>query len=258
MGEWKISVITIPTSQADAERERQCRRDDQRTADAKELDAVLALANDAVIGGRRHQENNGGGEQDEGDGVNEPGGRRQGVEAPRGDDDELKAEQRLCPGQYDARLGEHLLDPGMKGRRFAVVVAPPRHRPSRSSQPAALEKLDAVPVEQRQRTDASAHGKAGAEPETALDRDEEIEPDAEGEGQEGKRRHRRDEAVKPLAVLPLLDDVVIGSGAISAASAISISARPARPGNAHARRIARNLPRRPPRTGNRSGSASRE
>jgi hypothetical protein len=31
--------------------------------------------------------------------------------------------------------------------------------------------------------------------------------------------------VKPLAVLPLLDDAVIGSGAISAASAISISTK---------------------------------
>jgi hypothetical protein len=59
--------------------------------------------------------------------VNELGGRRQGVEAPHGHDDELKAEQGLRSGQYDARLGEHLLDPRMKRRRLSVFIALPGH-----------------------------------------------------------------------------------------------------------------------------------
>src|ERR1700760_1076969 len=95
---------------AQPERERHERRDEHLRGEAVEVLRHLALLDDAMVRGGRHQKDDGERRHPYAREVYVLRDRRQLIEALRQDCDELKAHQRLRARQNDAAFGQSVLD----------------------------------------------------------------------------------------------------------------------------------------------------
>ena len=84
--------------------------------------AILAGIDDPVIGGGRHQQHHGQGDQPEAQRVHDPRAAGQRLKGLRQHNRQLETEQGLGARQDHPRLGQHLLDLDMERRRRPLVA----------------------------------------------------------------------------------------------------------------------------------------
>jgi hypothetical protein len=154
---------------------------------------------------RRHQQDRCDGDAAQSCGLHDFGIERQFVECRGRHGDQLKSQQGLTAGNDDPGLGQHLLDSCRKRRWAGFFGHGPS--PSFSDQPCKAE-----PEKPCQSGAAGAHREAGHGADDALEYDEQPEPQARGEWQQGPRRKDRCRAFKAPGRPTGLDDSMLHRG----------------------------------------------
>src|SRR2546423_1511086 len=209
---------------AEAERERDERRDQNLRGEAVEVLRLLAALDDSVVGRGRHQKHNSQCRQADAREVHVLRQARQTVEALRQDGYELEAHQSLRGRQNDAALRQHVLDLVAQLLLCGLLLVPLlpglllfhlRLLPQLLDLVGALApavQLKQIPEKERDQCAQQSDRCSRLPTDYLLRRHVQIDAEAEREGLQCETHQLRRVAVYLLRVLAALDDAVVGRG----------------------------------------------